>query len=91
MGARGQNYYNRLACRYGFESEAAEIQELFLAGKKREAAAAVPDALVDEIALVGDRARIADRLAAWEACGATTLILETGESEALRLMAALVS
>jgi F420-dependent oxidoreductase-like protein len=90
MGARGQNYYNRLACRYGFEAEAAEIQDLFLTGKKREAAAAVPAALVDEIALVGNRARIADRLAAWEACGVTTLILETGEPEVLRLMADLV-
>ena len=65
MGARGQNFYTRLAQRYGFEDEAATIQDHYLAGRKGEAAAAVPDALVDEIALVGDRARIADRLAAW--------------------------
>ena len=54
MGARGQNFYNRLAQRYGFEAEAAEIQDHYLAGRKGDAAAAVPDALVDEIALVGE-------------------------------------
>jgi F420-dependent oxidoreductase-like protein len=90
MGARGQNFYNRLACRYGFEAEAARIQDLFLDGKKQEASAAVPDALVDEIALVGDRARIADRLEAWRACGATSLLLQARQPEALRLLAELV-
>ncbi len=90
MGARGQNFYNRLACRYGFEAEAARIQDLFLDGKKEEASAAVPDALVDEIALVGDRARIADRLEAWRACGATSLLLQARQPEALRLLAELV-
>ena len=54
MGARGQNFYTRLAQRYGFEAEAAEIQDHYLAGRKGDAAAAVPDALVDEIALVGE-------------------------------------
>ena len=91
MGARGQNFYNRLACRYGFEAEAVRIQDLFLDGKKTEAAAAVPDALVDEIALVGDRARIADRLAAWRECGATSLLLQARQPEALRLLAELVA
>jgi F420-dependent oxidoreductase-like protein len=90
MGARGQNFYNRLACRYGFEAEAARIQDLFLEGKKEDAAAAVPDALVDEIALVGDRARIADRLEAWRSCGATSLLLQARQPEALRLLAELV-
>ncbi len=90
MGARGQNFYNRLACRYGFEAEAATIQDLFLDGKKAEAAAAVPDRLVDEIGLVGDRARIADRLDAWRACGATSLLLQARQPEALQLLAELV-
>ena len=54
MGAKGQNYYNALVARYGYEDEAREIQELYLGGKKMEAIAAVPDALVDEVALVGD-------------------------------------
>jgi F420-dependent oxidoreductase-like protein len=91
MGARGRNFYARLAARYGYEAEATRIQDLFLEGKTTEAAAAVPDALIDEVALVGDRARIADRLAAFEACGATTLILQTRQPEALRLLAELAA
>jgi F420-dependent oxidoreductase-like protein len=90
MGARGQNFYNRLACRYGFEAEAAAIQEAYLDGRKDEAAAAVPDALVEEIALVGGKARIADRLEAWRECGATTLLLQARQPEALRALAELV-
>jgi F420-dependent oxidoreductase-like protein len=90
MGARGQNFYNRLACRYGFEAEAGLIQDLYLDGKKLEAAAAVPDGLVDEIALVGDHAHIADRLDAWRACGATSLVLQARQPEALQLLAELV-
>jgi F420-dependent oxidoreductase-like protein len=90
MGARGQNFYTRLAQRYGYEAAAAEIQDLYLEGKKGEAAQAVPDALVDEIALVGDRARIADRLAAWRECGVTTMILQARQPEALQLLAELV-
>jgi F420-dependent oxidoreductase-like protein len=91
MGARDQNFYARLAARYGFEAQAARIQDLFLEGKTAEAAAAVPDALIDEVALVGDRARIADRLTAFEACGATTLILQTRQPDALRLLAELAA
>jgi F420-dependent oxidoreductase-like protein len=90
MGARGQNFYNRLACRYGFEAEAAAIQEAYLGGRKDEAAAAVPEALVEEIALVGGKARIADRLEAWRECGATTLLLQARQPEALRALAELV-
>lgn len=90
MGARGRNFYNSLVRRYGYESEASEIQELYLAGKKAEAAAAVPDAFVDEVALLGPRERIAERLEAWRACGVTTLICQTRQPEALRLMAELV-
>ncbi len=89
MGARGQNFYNRLACRYGYEEEATRVQELFLSGDKQAAIAAVPDALVDEIALVGDRARIAARLDAWRECGVTTLILQARQPEALQLLAEL--
>ncbi len=90
MGARGQNFYNRLACRYGYEAEAASIQDLFLEGKKEEAAAAVPNSLVDEVALVGDRSRIAARLDAWRECGATTVVLQARQPEALSLLADLV-
>ncbi|MCU1457139.1 MAG: putative F420-dependent oxidoreductase, Rv3520c family [Actinomycetia bacterium] len=89
MGARGKNFYNDLACRYGFEGAAKTIQDLYLDGKKAEAAAAVPDELVDEIALVGPRARIADRLDAWRESGITTLIVGASQPEALRTMAEL--
>jgi F420-dependent oxidoreductase-like protein len=87
MGAKGKNFYTRLAERYGYADAAAEIQDLYLAGKKNEAIAAVPDALVDEVALVGDRARIADRLAAFRDSGVGTLILQARQPEALRLLA----
>ena len=90
MGAKGQNFYTRLASRYGYEEAAGTIQDLYLAGKKNDAIAAVPDALVDEVALVGDRARIADRLAAFRQCGVGTLILQARQPEALRLLADLV-
>ncbi len=90
MGARGRNFYFDLACRYGYEAEAARIQELYLAGRRPEAEAAVPDALVDEVALCGPPARIRERLATWRDAGVTTLICGTSQSEAIRLMAELV-
>ena len=90
MGARGSNFYNDLVRSYGFESEAEEIQTLFLDGKQREAAAAVPDGLVDELALVGPRERIADRLAAWRESGATTLLVSTRDPATVRAVAELV-
>ena len=65
------------------------IQDHYLAGRKAEAAAAVPDALVDEIALVGDRSRVADRLEAWRESGATTLVLQTRQPEAMQALAEL--
>jgi F420-dependent oxidoreductase-like protein len=90
MGARGKNFYNDLACRYGFEGAAKQIQDLYLDGKKAEATVAVPDELVDEIALVGPRERIAERLEPWKRSPATTLILGGTQPEALELMAELV-
>jgi F420-dependent oxidoreductase-like protein len=89
MGARGKNFYNALFARYGYESEAREIQELFLGGKQRDAAAAVPDAFVDEAALVGPRERIAERLDAWRDSGATTLLVSTRDANAMRVVAEL--
>jgi F420-dependent oxidoreductase-like protein len=89
MGARGQNFYNDLASAYGFEAEAKRIQDLYLEGKKKEATAAVPDALVDEMALVGPRERIAERLAAWRESGATTMLVSTRDLGTLRAVAEL--
>ena len=89
MGARGKNFYNELACEYGFEQAARQIQDLFLDGKQRDAAAAVPDELVDELALVGPRERIAERLEAWKESGATTMLVSTRDPATLRAVAEL--
>jgi F420-dependent oxidoreductase-like protein len=87
MGARGKNFYNDLACRYGFEGAAKTIQDLYLGGKKDEAAAAVPNELADETTLCGPRDRIRDRLAAWRESPVGTMILALGQRDALRMMA----
>jgi F420-dependent oxidoreductase-like protein len=89
MGAREKNFYFNIACRYGYEEAANRIQDLYLAGKKMEAAMAVPDELVDEVALCGPRERIADRLAAWKECGITTMICGASDITTLRVMAEL--
>ncbi|MGW9566083.1 LLM class F420-dependent oxidoreductase [Prescottella equi] len=73
MGAKGKNFYNDLACRYGYEEEAEKIQDLYLAGKKAEATAAVPDDLVRAISLIGTESFVKERVAAFAAAGATTL------------------
>ncbi|MFC9786688.1 LLM class F420-dependent oxidoreductase [Rhodococcus sp. NPDC127528] len=73
MGAKGKNFYNDLACRYGYEAEAATIQELYLSGKKEEAAAAVPDELVRAVSLIGPAGYVKERVAAFAEAGATTL------------------
>jgi len=87
MGARGSNFYNDLFARYGYEDEARTIQDLFLDGKQRDAAAAVPDAFVDAVALVGPKERIADRVASFSDAGATTLLVSTRDAAALRAVA----
>jgi len=89
MGARGKNFYNDYAKRLGYEAEAVKIQDLYLAGKKAEAMALVPDKLVDETALVGPKEKIRDRVAAWKASGVQTMLLGAAQPEALRLLAEL--
>ena len=88
MGARGRNFYNDIACRYGYDDAAKRIQDLFLAGRRDEAAAAVPDALVDEVALCGPRGRLREQLAEWTTSGVTTLMV-AGDTAAMRTMAEL--
>jgi F420-dependent oxidoreductase-like protein len=91
MGARDKNFYNDLAKRLGYEEAAVRIQDLFLDGKKAEATAAVPDALVDAVHLVGSKDRIRARLAAWKEAGKKgwvhTMQIATPQREALELLA----
>jgi F420-dependent oxidoreductase-like protein len=88
MGARGRNFYNDIARRYGYEDAAKRVQDLFLGGRKDEAAAAVPDALVDEVALCGPAARIREQLTEWKSSGVTTIMV-SGDTTAVRTMAEL--
>ena len=87
MGAREKNFHNEMAIRYGYGDAAARIQELYLAGRKAEAAQAVPDELCDEMSLVGPVERIAERYRSWEDAGVTTMLVQAMQPEALRLMA----
>ena len=89
MGAKGRNFYNDLARRYGYGEAADEIQDLYLSGKKMEATLAVPDALVDEVCLVGPREVLADRLEAWRDSGISTLIVSTLDINTVRTIAEL--
>ena len=89
MGARGKNFYNDLISSYGFEAEAALIQDLYLAGRKEEAVAAVPDELVRAISLIGPASYVAERVAAFRAAGVTTLTvtpLARSSTERVKLM-----
>jgi F420-dependent oxidoreductase-like protein len=76
MGARGKNFYNDLAVRYGYEAEAKTIQDLYLDGKKDEAAAAVPLELVKASSLIGPEGYVAERIAAFAEAGVNTLMLQ---------------
>ena len=90
MGARDRNFHNELIVRLGFGDAAKEIQDLYLDGKKAEAVAAVPDELVDEIALVGPKDRIKQRLAAWQESAVTGLLVWPKTDADLAMFAELV-
>jgi F420-dependent oxidoreductase-like protein len=91
MGARSKNFYNDLAKRMGYEAAAATIQDHFLAGRRKEAEAAVPDALIDETSLVGPKERVRERLQAWQAIAKDhrlgSLVLAGADVAALRAVA----
>ena len=90
MGAKGKNFYYDLACRYGFPEAADRIQELYLGGRKGEAMMAVPDALVDAVALVGSKDRIRDRIQLWRDCPVDTLNITAFTVDTVRFMAELL-
>ena len=73
MGSRKQNFYNQLVCRYGFERQARQIQDLYLEGKRDEAMAAIPDELIDTVSLCGPRDVVRERLAVYRDAGVGTL------------------
>ena len=87
MGARGKNFYNDYATRLGYGEAATKIQDLFLDGKRAEAAAAVPAELIDEVALIGPKERIAERLEAWKASPVTDMLISGGQPELLEVLA----
>jgi alkanesulfonate monooxygenase SsuD/methylene tetrahydromethanopterin reductase-like flavin-dependent oxidoreductase (luciferase family) len=73
MGARGQNFYTKLATDYGYPDEAIAIQDAYLDGRKDEAAALVPRSLLEGISLIGTKSHVAERIAALRESGVTTL------------------
>jgi F420-dependent oxidoreductase-like protein len=89
MGARNANFHHDVAVRLGYEAEAKKIQDLYLEGKKDEAAAAVPTALVEDLTLIGPEDKIRDELDAWRESIATTLLV-AGDAAGLRRIAELV-
>jgi len=90
MGARKRNFHMELMSRMGFGAEARKVQDLFLEGRREEAAAVMPDRFADEISLVGPVERIRDRLDAWRETPVTTLLLANQDPSVLRTMAELV-
>ena len=89
MGAKKRNFHKELMARMGFEAEAEKVQELFMAGDRWAAVAAVPSAFADEISLVGPIERIKERLTEWKKTPVTTLLLTNRDVETLRTMAEL--
>jgi F420-dependent oxidoreductase-like protein len=87
MGARGKNFYNDLACRYGYEAEAKEIQDLYLDGKKKEAEAAVPTELLELGNLVGPASYVKERIAAFAEAGVTNLQIAPAAADPVALVA----
>ena len=90
MGAKGKNFYHDLACRYGFEDAANVVQDAYLAGRRVDAILAVPDDLVDAVALCGPKERIAERLDLWRNSPVTTLNIAEPNPENVRVMAELL-
>jgi alkanesulfonate monooxygenase SsuD/methylene tetrahydromethanopterin reductase-like flavin-dependent oxidoreductase (luciferase family) len=86
MGAKGKNFYYDLAVRYGYEAEAAQIQTLYLDRQVGAAMMKVPEALIDEVALVGPKERVRERLQPWLDSPVTTMNLTVFDVETLRTM-----
>ncbi len=90
MGAKGKNFHANVPIRMGYEKEVLQIQDLYLEGKKDEAAALIPYELIDAMSLVGPKDKIADDLAKWRESVVTTLLIQAMDPELLRTAAELV-
>lgn len=90
MGAKDQNFHKHVFERMGYADVADRVQELYLAGRKDEATAAVPDELVDAIHIIGDKGKVRERVAEWEESGVTTLLLTCRSPEEVREVAEVV-
>lgn len=91
MGAKDQNFHKNVFERMGYAAITDQVQELFLAQKREEATALVPDELVEEMHIVGDAAFVKDRVAAWEETGVTTLLLSCRSADEVRQVAELLA
>ncbi|MEX2421872.1 MAG: LLM class flavin-dependent oxidoreductase [Actinomycetota bacterium] len=87
MGSAGVNFYKTLVTRYGYGEAAEAIQAAFLRGRKTDAARLVPDAMIDELCLVGPVEQVRERLGAWRASGVTTLLAKARDVETVRAIA----
>ena len=89
MGAKGRNFQANVAIRMGYEAMVDEVQELYLAGKKQEAGAAIPRALIEALSLIGPKEKIRHDLEAWRESIVTTLLI-AGDAATVRTAAELV-
>ena len=90
MGAKDQNFHKQVFERMGYADVAGRVQELYLAGRKDEATAAVPDELVDALHIIGDKGKVRERVAEWEESGVTSLLLTCRSPEEVREVAEVV-
>ena len=91
MGARNKNFYNDYAKRMGYEEEAIKCQDLYLSGKKNEAAEALPDELIDKTCLVGPPEHVREQLTHWKAAAGRgeigTMVVAATTPDELRVIA----
>src|ERR1700710_960602 len=87
MGAQEMNFHNQVFVRMGYADVADEVQKLYLSGEKDRATALIPDELVDDMHIIGERNEVLEKVAAWEATGVTTLLLSLGSPDEVRAIA----
>ncbi|RYE75574.1 MAG: LLM class flavin-dependent oxidoreductase, partial [Myxococcales bacterium] len=91
MGAKDENFHKNVFDRMGYDTISDQVQELFLAGKRAEATALIPDELVEDMHIVGDAGYVKERVAEWESTGVTTLLLSLRSADEVRAIAELLA